>query len=77
MTSSLRHILLKRAVFTQDFIFLCEPECAIDFLTSLLTCFHFSSLVLPPATLFFIPPLPTCSSQDFLFWHHALISRTF
>jgi hypothetical protein len=34
MTGSLRRIPLKRAVFVQDFIFLREPECTVDFLTS-------------------------------------------
>jgi hypothetical protein len=77
MTGSLRRIPLKRAVFVQDFIFLREPECTVDFLTSPFICFHFSGLVLPPATLLSIPPLPTYSSQDFLFRHQVPVSCTF
>jgi hypothetical protein len=68
VTGSLRRILLKRVVSAQDFLFLHEPECAVDFLTSLLIRFSFSSLVLPPATLFSIPPLPTCSSLKIFFF---------
>jgi hypothetical protein len=77
MTGSLRCIPLKHAVFVQDFIFLREPECTVDFLTSPFICFHFSGLVLPPATLLSIPPLPTYSSQDFLFRHQVPVSCTF